>query len=189
MLHAPLVIQTAKLDISRILTSSPAPSPPSTTTAPASSHLPLSRSISVPAPISTLPAPDSPAPSTTSQYSTATAPPNTFHAPGAPQQYPPQQPIQPAISAPHPLASHGQGSTATGRRPSPSPAKKQSKWSAEEDALITELRGGGMKWEEISRHLPGRSPISCRLHFQNYIERRGDWDQEEVTRLARLYER
>ncbi|EPE08786.1 myb dna-binding domain protein [Ophiostoma piceae UAMH 11346] len=70
-----------------------------------------------------------------------------------------------------------------------SPAKKQSKWSAEEDALIIELRGGGMKWEDISKRLPGRSAISCRLHYQNYLERRSEWDEERKNKLARLYER
>lgn len=70
-----------------------------------------------------------------------------------------------------------------------SPAKKQSKWSAEEDALIIELRGSGMKWDDISKRLPGRSPISCRLHYQNYLERRSEWDEERKNKLARLYER
>ena len=69
------------------------------------------------------------------------------------------------------------------------PVKKQSKWSPEEDALIIELRGGGMKWEDISKRLPGRSAISCRLHYQNYLERRSEWDEERKNKLARLYER
>lgn len=68
-------------------------------------------------------------------------------------------------------------------------AKRQSKWSAEEDKLIIELRQSGMKWDDISKHLPGRSAISCRLHYQNYLERRGDWDEERKNKLARLYER
>ncbi|AEO71688.1 uncharacterized protein THITE_16965, partial [Thermothielavioides terrestris NRRL 8126] len=67
--------------------------------------------------------------------------------------------------------------------------KRQSKWSPEEDALIIELRGAGMKWDDISKRLPGRSSISCRLHYQNYLERRSDWDEERKDRLARLYER
>lgn len=70
-----------------------------------------------------------------------------------------------------------------------SPAKKQSKWSPEEDALIIELRGRGMKWEDISKRLPGRSAISCRLHYQNYLERRSEWDEDKKNKLARLYER
>lgn len=73
--------------------------------------------------------------------------------------------------------------------PSESPAKKQSKWSGEEEALIIELRGSGMKWEEISKRRPGRSAISCRLHYQNYLERRSEWDEERKNKLARLYER
>lgn len=72
---------------------------------------------------------------------------------------------------------------------SESPAKKQSKWSPEEDSLIIELRGNGMKWEDISKRLPGRSAISCRLHYQNYLERRSEWDEERKNKLARLYER
>ncbi|KAK4186568.1 snRNA-activating protein complex subunit 4 [Podospora australis] len=72
---------------------------------------------------------------------------------------------------------------------SESPAKKQSKWSPDEDALIIELRGSGMKWDDISKRLPGRSSISCRLHYQNYLERRSEWDEERKNKLARLYER
>ncbi|RYP92383.1 hypothetical protein DL770_001483 [Monosporascus sp. CRB-9-2] len=88
----------------------------------------------------------------------------------------------------------GAGAGGHGKRSMPphaseSPAKKQSKWSAEEDALIIELRGSGMKWEDISKRLPGRSAISCRLHYQNYLERRSEWDEERKNKLARLYER
>lgn len=77
-----------------------------------------------------------------------------------------------------------------GPHPAASPAKKkQSKWTSDEDASIIELRGNGMKWEDISKHLPGRSAISCRLRFQNYLERRSEWDEEKKNKLARLYER
>ncbi|KAI1167191.1 hypothetical protein F5B18DRAFT_477507 [Nemania serpens] len=73
--------------------------------------------------------------------------------------------------------------------PPEAPAKKQSKWSPEEDSHIIRLRGTGMKWEDISKELPGRSAISCRLHYQNYLERRSEWDEERKNKLARLYER
>lgn len=73
--------------------------------------------------------------------------------------------------------------------PVQSPAKKQSKWSPEEDTKIIQLRQDGMKWEDISKHLPGRSAISCRLHYQNYLERRSEWDEDRKNKLARLYER
>ncbi|KAK5937005.1 hypothetical protein PMZ80_010754 [Knufia obscura] len=81
------------------------------------------------------------------------------------------------------------GADRTSTLASESPAKKQSKWSAEEDAKIIQLRGEGMKWEDISKHLPGRSAISCRLHYQNYLERRSEWDEDRKNKLARLYER
>ncbi|EED14489.1 conserved hypothetical protein [Talaromyces stipitatus ATCC 10500] len=65
---------------------------------------------------------------------------------------------------------------------------KKSKWSPEEDALVIDLRGKQMKWDEISKRLPGRSPISCRLHYQNYLER-PEWDENKKNKLARMYER
>ena len=79
--------------------------------------------------------------------------------------------------------------SSSGAHPAESPAKKQSKWSPEEDQKIIQLRGDGMKWEDISKHLPGRSAISCRLHYQNYLERRSEWDEDRKNKLARLYER
>lgn len=108
-------------------------------------------------------------------------------------------PATTAVSAPAPttttsLAKPAPPATAGIKRPQPGhsteqPAKKQSKWSPEEDALIIELRGRGMKWEDISKRLPGRSAISCRLHYQNYLERRSEWDEDRKNKLARLYER
>ena len=70
------------------------------------------------------------------------------------------------------------------------PTKKSStKWNAEENQLIIELRGQGMKWSDISRRIPGRTELACRLHYQNYLEKRGDWDEERKNKLARVYER
>ncbi|KAM0329126.1 hypothetical protein ACHAQA_004422 [Verticillium albo-atrum] len=120
---------------------------------------------------------------------TATAAP----APGFPLYVQPQVAHQPPPPPPlgPPVAAGGGGGNKRGAsaHPTESPAKKQSKWSPEEDSLIIELRGSGMKWEDISKRLPGRSAISCRLHYQNYLERRSEWDEEKKTKLARLYER
>jgi hypothetical protein len=63
------------------------------------------------------------------------------------------------------------------------------KWTPEEDRLAIELRRKGMKWDDISKRLPGRSAISCRLRYQNYSEKRPDWDEEKKNKLARLYNR
>lgn len=45
-----------------------------------------------------------------------------------------------------------------------------------------------MKWAEISKQVPGRSEMSCRLHYQNYLEW-PEWDENKKNRLARMYER
>ncbi|QSS59409.1 hypothetical protein I7I51_08844 [Histoplasma capsulatum] len=60
--------------------------------------------------------------------------------------------------------------------------KKGSKWSSEEDVLIIELRQRGMAWGDISKELPGRSALSCRLHYQNYLERRSEWSEDRKTK-------
>ncbi|OWY50692.1 MYB DNA-binding-like protein [Alternaria alternata] len=81
------------------------------------------------------------------------------------------------------------------RKASPTPlsdehaAKKQSKWTPEEDNLIIQLRGQGTKWDDIANHLPGRSSISCRLRYQNYLEKRAPWDEEKKNKFAKCYER
>ncbi|KAF2241463.1 hypothetical protein BU26DRAFT_535379 [Trematosphaeria pertusa] len=46
-----------------------------------------------------------------------------------------------------------------------------------------------MKWDGIAKRLPGRSSISCRLRYQNYLEKRAVWDEEKKNKLARLYAR
>lgn len=49
--------------------------------------------------------------------------------------------------------------------------------------------GGYMKWRGISELLPGRSPIACRLRYQNYLETPHEWNEERKNQLAWLYER
>ncbi|KAF2023822.1 hypothetical protein EK21DRAFT_94588 [Setomelanomma holmii] len=95
----------------------------------------------------------------------------------------------------HPPGTNGSPPQAIKRRasktplPEESPAKKQSKWTLEEDILTIELRSQGMKWNDIAKRLPGRSFISCRLRYQNYLEKRTIWDDEKKNKLARLYAR
>ena len=204
MLHAPLTLTTAKLDISLLLKSSP--SPPASTAADIYPF--VSRSASIPTTTSqTLPPLSSHGTSPSSGISIT----NSHAASQTPSQSysQPQRTVLPPLRAPSPYLSprastRGLSATSnypqtshppakrpppTQNHPSASPAKKQSKWTAEEDALIIDLRGSGMKWEDISKRLPGRSAISCRLHYQNYLERRSEWDDEKKNRLARLYER
>ena len=68
---------------------------------------------------------------------------------GPASHYQPFHPIDARLPGPIPITyapGHGQKRLAQQPHPAESPAKKQqSKWSAEEDRLITELRGNGMK--------------------------------------------
>lgn len=100
-----------------------------------------------------------------------------------------QPPARPLTGTPTASAQSLPSKRPLAANPTESPAKKQSKWSPEEDTIIVDLRGKGMKWEDISKQLPGRSAISCRLHYQNYLERRCEWDEDRKNKLARLYER
>ena len=218
MLHAPLIITTAKLDISLLLKSSP--SPPPRSPPPAQDPPPRSSSVPVPSTVHYRPSLSSHRTSTSSNLSisnlsTAASQPGTISTPpqiyaqpshnllpphsnppssyGSSQPSPriPQQQVPPPPPPPPPAQAQLSAKRPPPTQPHPlaSPAKKQSKWTPEEDAQIIELRGSGMKWEDISKHLPGRSAISCRLHYQNYLERRSEWDEERKNRLARLYER
>ena len=241
MLQEPSVLETAKLDISLLLKSTPSPSPPTSSSAsrraarsfPSEDTARLARSTSVPSfPFQRHSSGGgSHRLSTSSTVSAATTSNITLNPQSSShptfragleamevQISAQHRPILPPIATSYPspfqrlspqsyssqsrLPSPRQQSLATSglnpptKRPrlsspttGPSPAKRQSKWTAEEDAIIIELRGSGMKWEDISKRLPGRSAISCRLHYQNYLERRSEWDEEKKNRLARLYER
>ncbi|KAF2845009.1 hypothetical protein T440DRAFT_511846 [Plenodomus tracheiphilus IPT5] len=69
------------------------------------------------------------------------------------------------------------------------PAKKSFVWTIEEDNLMIKFRGQGMKWNDIAEHLPGRSHTSCRQRYQNHLEQRTDWDQEEKNIFSSVYNR
>jgi len=71
----------------------------------------------------------------------------------------------------------------------PPEKRHHGKWTPEEDNIAIELRRQGMKWEDIAKHIPGRSANSCRLRYQNYSEKRPDWNEEKKNKLARLYNR
>lgn len=198
MLQGPLVDSVAKLDIKDLLKPEPSP-PPSHPQQPHS----YTRSISVPNSYSQChPIPSPSSNSTTSQYSASTAPPYSYtqHRRQNSGQFS-TQPVHLSSNTqagfqrdPH-LDLSGESAT-SGKRPLPSEeepirsrAKRQSKWSPAEDVKIIRLRGKGMKWDDISKELPGRSTIGCRLHYQNYLERRSEWDEEKRNKLARVYDR
>ena len=181
MLHASLVIPTAKLDIGSLLTSSPSPPPRQNPTPTTTRPPPFSRSISVPTSASHLPRVTSPATSSASRYSTSTAPPQAYSQTQTVAPLGGRQPISGASSKRGPP---------TNPHPSASPAKKKPrKWSEREIELLISLRGANMKWADVAKHFPGRTETSCRLRYQNYEERNITWDEEKKDMLARLYER
>ena len=69
------------------------------------------------------------------------------------------------------------------------PAKRKRQWTPQEDELIVQLRERGEKWVEICKRLHDRSATSCRLRYQNFLERRQEWSEADKNKLAELYER
>ena len=196
MLQASLLEPVAKLDIKDLIKHSPSPRP----------QWPVqpgcyARSVSVPSSSSQckpLPSPSSV--STTSYYSASAAPPQpeqqhcarpptrsapfAFLAQAAVSQQDPGNGL--AIEA---AESHKRTLPADEELEDLPTAKRLSKWGAAENAKIIRLRGKDMKWKDISNELPGRSEIACRLHYQNYLEKRSEWDEERRNKLARVYDR
>lgn len=193
--HNPLLSPVSKLDIKDIIDESPSPqhsttkssafSPTSSLTSP---HTQYSHT------------PSSPASCSLSHYSASTAPPNPFGRQPVPgSQQLPSQPPPPLSNTAQAVFQQNPGlnpAAASAKRPPPngnpasvSPNKTRGKWTPAEDAKIIVLRGRGMKWDDISLEIPGRSSISCRLHYQNYLEKRADWDEEQRNKLARVYDR
>ena len=80
----------------------------------------------------------------------------------------------PPISITHALEPKNKRPPPSQPHPAESAEKKIFSWTADEDASLIELRGNTMKWEDIAKHLPGRSAISCRLRSQNYLEQRSE---------------
>ncbi|AEO61001.1 hypothetical protein MYCTH_2310778 [Thermothelomyces thermophilus ATCC 42464] len=96
--------------------------------------------------------------------------------------------VAPGSAEPQAAGSDLQPRSTTGKRSVPPrtaepPAKKQSKWSGEEDARLIQLRGRNIKQKGVSTHLLGRSSVSCRP------ERHNEWSEEHKNTLARLYEK
>ena len=199
MTQGSLIDPVTKLDIKDLLKPSPSPSP-------IQRHRPLaySRSLSVPNVYPQRHPIASPSSSSvTSSYSASTAPSYTFI------QHTSQdsgklstQPVNqfgtaPTVCHENQTFEPSADSSTSNKRPFPTEeepvrtkAKRLSKWSPAEDTKIIYLRGSkGIKWDDISKELPGRSSIACRLHYQNYLEKKCEWDEEKRNKLARVYDR
>ena len=197
MSQASLVTPVAKLDIKDLLSPSPSPPPPQPV-----QPLLTSRSISVPPPCSQCnPTPSPSITSTTSHYTASPAQLTTCNTFAQRQNSPLKQPAGFSGAKQFALLQNPEldvtaETVVSGKRPHPtdeepicSPAKKSSKWSSAENAKVIRLRSKGVKWNDVSKQMLGRSMTACRLHFQNYLERREPWDEEKKNKLARVYER
>jgi hypothetical protein len=88
------------------------------------------------------------------------------------------------------FAAHGGFSNSSVLQSTKQKNWSQFKWTPEEDNLIIELRGQGVKWDNIAKRLPGRSSIACRLHYQNYLEKEGTRSAPETeSNLSRSIKR
>ncbi|KAL4863852.1 hypothetical protein BDV12DRAFT_177006 [Aspergillus spectabilis] len=81
-------------------------------------------------------------------------------------------------------------------------AELRRRWTTAEDALLLDLyqiqekaptgKCQKVNWNEIARHIPGRSNKDCRKRYYNRFTgglRKGSWTQEEDERLFQLVER
>ncbi|KAL9035872.1 MAG: hypothetical protein Q9180_004618 [Flavoplaca navasiana] len=179
MLQQALVSPTAKLDISKLLKSSPSPSPPPPSTASIASfsHSFPGPSIGAEAQIG-----KSPTISPTSHY-----PPSAFASGSLNARRPSVTgpPISLSVSA-----SSIKRTASTSPQESRHASKKPTRqWSDADSDKLLKLRGVNTKWDEIARHFPGRTPTACRLRYQNYLEKKYDWNDEKKKSLAVLYDR
>ncbi|KAL6720139.1 hypothetical protein ACLMJK_002060 [Lecanora helva] len=197
MHQASLVKPVTKLDIKDLLKPTHSPPPPLPTQP--SSHL---RSTSTPSPCTScdpLPSPSSE--STISRCSAATAPSSVqsqckqHFGQTLAQPFKNSQTEQAGLQRCHtddPTTEstlRNKRSLSTDEETVLSGPKKSQKWSPAEDAKVIELRAKNMKWADISKEMVGRSDTSCRLHYQNYLEKRQPWDEEKRNKLARVYDR
>lgn len=177
------------------------PSPPLSRVQATANNTSLRSSISLPslpAPLQVLPSPSdltkfppgssAPPLSQAAYYSQPGQPPLAIYQQSHNPVYQPAQTHQQPGRWPASFASNKRSSPPDDGRQGP-PPKRQSKWNPEEDRKIIAYRGQGMKWSEISARLYPRTEIGCRLHYQNYLEKRSDWDEEKKNKLARVYER
>ncbi|KAL8908317.1 MAG: hypothetical protein Q9171_005503 [Xanthocarpia ochracea] len=179
MLQQALVSPTAKLDISKLLKSSASPSPPPPLTASIPS---FSRSVSGPSVETDPRIAKSPTTSPTSYFPPSAFGPASLNAPRPTVTGPPPSLSGPAASIKRTASTSPQES----RHPNKKPSRQ---WSEADSDQLLRLRGSNMKWEDIARHFDGRTSTACRLRYQNYLEKKHDWNDEKKKSLAVLYER
>ncbi|KAI4282634.1 MAG: hypothetical protein L6R38_002794 [Xanthoria sp. 2 TBL-2021] len=178
LLQQALVSPTAKLDISKLLKSSPSPSPPHPSTASIPSFTrsfpelsvkadPRVGKVSITPPTSCFPPLAFGTTSLHARRSTVTGPPPSLSIPASG------------------IKRTASTSTQVSRHVSKKPRRQ---WSDTDSDKLLKLRGANTKWDEVARrHFPGWTPTACRLRYQNYLEKKYNWTDEKKS-LAVLYE-
>ena len=179
MLQQALVSPTAKLEISKLLKSSPSPSPPPPLTASIPS---VSRSFTGPSIGADPRTGKSPTTSPTSYY-----PPSASASASLDTRRP--SITGPPISLSIPASSIKRTASTSPQESRHASKKPTRQWSDADSDKLLKLRGANVKWDEIARHFPGRTPTACRLRYQNYLEKKYDWNDENKKSLAVLYDR
>ncbi|KAL8670106.1 MAG: hypothetical protein Q9168_005333 [Polycauliona sp. 1 TL-2023] len=179
MLQQALVSPTAKLEISKLLKSSPSPPPPLASTASVPS---FSRSFSGPSVETDPRVVKSPTTSPTTCFPPLAYGSAAQHARGPSGTGQPALLSIPASSIKRTASTSPQES----RHASKKPARQ---WSDADGEKLVKLRGANTKWGEVAKHFPGRTDTACRLRYQNYEEKKHDWTEEKKKSLAVLYER
>ncbi|CAL8579397.1 hypothetical protein XPA_005146 [Xanthoria parietina] len=179
MLQQALVSPTAKLEISKLLKSSPSPSPPPPSTASVPS---FSRSFSGPRVEADPLVGSPPTTSPTSRFPPSAFATATLHTQRPSVTGPPTSLSIPASSIKRTASTSPQESRHASKRPT-------RQWSDADSDKLLKFRGSNMKWDEVASHFPGRTPTACRLRYQNYLEKKHNWNDEKKKSLAVLYDR
>ena len=106
----------------------------------------------------------------------------------------------PALSS-RPRSRSGSGKRSMPPNTSEPQAKKQSKWSPEEYALVIELRGSGMKWDDVSEYMQYKGFIPApaiadgaecdnnlthrKVRYSFYILHVGIFEDADISRSVR----
>ncbi|KAA8652780.1 hypothetical protein EYZ11_003793 [Aspergillus tanneri] len=87
-----------------------------------------------------------------------------------------------------PLSPAGRQNPMGGPFPKPPGQGVPGSWTLEEDAAIIALHDRGEKWEDIGRHLQGRSGTACHFRYV-FLRHRPEWNEEWKDQVAVWYQR
>ncbi|GLA67730.1 hypothetical protein AtubIFM54640_001226 [Aspergillus tubingensis] len=60
-------------------------------------------------------------------------------------------------------------------------------WALDEDATVIAMHDHGERWEQISQHLPGRTPKACECRYA-FLRHRPEWNESWKNSIAYWYQ-